>query len=202
MTQRTIPRDVNDDKGRTSAEVASAASRYAVANPVRLSDPTGRCPVCLFAAIFVHPVSRGAIIGGVSYLAGQVITNRLEGRALNDGISGMNLTLSITAGALTGGLVPEAAPILQRIVSGGLVAGGTEGARQLVASTFLSGRPDANRIGVAAGFGMYGGLYRPTGIVIAVGITSLLDATQSIADSPADAKEPPASAAPGSAKGH
>jgi len=59
---------------------------------------------------------------------------------------------------------------------GGIVAGGSEGARQL-----LDGQPDANRIDLAVGFGLYAGAFDSRLLAATVGFTRLAQAIQDLA---------------------
>ena len=66
-------------------------------NPVRYSDPDGRCPTCLV----------GAVVGGVVDYGFQVAGNLVKGKSAGEAFTQVNYTsigVSILAGAATGGL--------------------------------------------------------------------------------------------------
>ena len=83
-----------DPVGPSIADPYVAAYLYANDNPVRYTDPSGRCPWCI-----------GAIIGFVAYSGSVIVSNAIQGNS--DLTAGWNLgdaVIATGAGALSGGL--------------------------------------------------------------------------------------------------
>ena len=83
-----------DPVGPSIADPYVAAYVYANDNPVRYTDPSGRCPWCI-----------GAIIGFVAYSGSVIVSNAIQGNS--DLTAGWNLgdaVIATGAGALSGGL--------------------------------------------------------------------------------------------------
>jgi RHS repeat-associated protein len=122
-----------------------ASYAYTRGNPMGYTDPSGRCPWCVF----------GAVVGFVSYTAGVVAANVVKGntRDLGHLLSGWNVVdaaISTGAGAITGGL---ATPSLALTTTEQVIAGTVVGFDATVWSMNAGGRRNPIELigGTAAG---------------------------------------------------
>jgi RHS repeat-associated protein len=121
-----------------------AAYVYGDNNPVRYTDPSGRCPWCIF----------GAAIGFVAYTTSVATTNWVQGNGVSlQGWNGTDAVISTVAGALSGGLSAAGLTLAEQIIMNSVI-----GFDSSAASMVASGRRDPGELIVGTFIGAAGPL--------------------------------------------
>lgn len=76
-----------------------SAYAYANANPIRYTDPSGRCPICIAGLI---GAGVGALVGAGSYAAGTIVGNVVAGDDWSSGLNAGDAVGAAVNGAIVG----------------------------------------------------------------------------------------------------
>jgi RHS repeat-associated protein len=141
----------SDPQGGDTARPPSLnAYSYALTAPTRFVDPSGNTPLLLLA--LVNPVTRGALIGAVSYSVGWLAARVIEQEPISD-FDFRGLALATAAGAVTGGFGARAATG-GRVLLGAGVSGAVEETTQLLENKF-----SPEQLIASTTFGGFAGLF-------------------------------------------